>query len=218
MVYVSTSRSYAAQHRFKVGGVESRRRLKGRLSDYNGRSASGDEWYFCNVIEVADFRKTEMRIDDIIGRFRDKKEKELYIMSYQHLLYIVNFICTHHNEEVTTLNEMLKDVIEKLEDDDVDVFIPDPIPSNSFEITRVEFGQRVGTTVIQTSGTRANKIQLMAEFEKYVKSLPDDEREINRKELFDDLSKNFAFNKNDAWVWLKEFISEYEKTFVLKYR
>ncbi|CCV02528.1 hypothetical protein IIV31_156R [Armadillidium vulgare iridescent virus] len=68
------------------------------------------------------------------------------------------------------------------------------------------------------SSIRANKIQLIAEFEKYVKSLPDEEREINRKELFDDLSKNFAFNKNDAWVWLKEFISEYEKTFVLKYR
>ncbi len=27
----------AAQHRFKVGGVEGRRRLRGRLSDYNGR-------------------------------------------------------------------------------------------------------------------------------------------------------------------------------------
>ncbi len=29
--------SYAAQHRFKVGGVEGRRRLRGRLSDYNGK-------------------------------------------------------------------------------------------------------------------------------------------------------------------------------------
>ncbi len=76
LIYISTSVSYAAQHRFKVGGVEGRRRLRGRLSDYNGRSASGDEWYFCNLIDVADFRKAEGRIEDIIGKFRDKKIKK----------------------------------------------------------------------------------------------------------------------------------------------
>ncbi len=90
LIYISTSVSYAAQHRFKVGGVEGRRRLRGRLSDYNGRSASGDEWYFCNLIDVADFRKAEGRIEDIIGKFRDKKDKEIYIMPYRKLLKSLN--------------------------------------------------------------------------------------------------------------------------------
>ncbi len=34
---------------------------------------------------------------------------------------------------------------------------------------------------------------------------------INRKELFDDLSRLYNFNRNDAWVWLKEFIENQEE-------
>lgn len=216
LVYISTSQSYAAQHRFKVGGVEGRRRLKGRLSDYNGRSATGDEWYFCNLFDVADYRKAEGRIEDVIGKFRDKKDKEIYILPYRKLLKIIELICKNYTVEISTLNVMLKD-IDEFEDADLCVVIPDPIPQSTFKITRVEFGKSVDTTIIQG---KATKIQLIQEFEKYIQSLPSDENEINRKELFDDLSRLYSFNKNDAWVWLKEFIEskEDEKTFVLKYR
>lgn len=218
IIYISTSKSYAAQHRFKVGGVEGRRRLKGRLSDYNGRSASGDEWYFCNLIDVADFRKAEGRIEDIIGKFRDKKDKEIYIIPYRKLLKIVELICKNYTAEVSTLNSMLKDIVDEFEDADLLPTIPEEIPQSTFKITRVEFGKNVGTTIIQG---KATKTQLIQEFEKYIQSLPNDETEINRKELFDDLSRFYTFNKNDAWVWLKEFMEnkgEGDKTFILKYR
>ncbi len=40
-----------------------------------------------------------------------------------------------------------------------------------------------------------------------------------RKELFDDLSRLYNFNRNDAWVWLKRiYKNQEEKTFILKYR
>ncbi len=45
---------------------------------------------FCNLIDVADFRKAEGRIEDIIGKFRDKKDKEIYIMPYRKLLKVMN--------------------------------------------------------------------------------------------------------------------------------
>ncbi len=215
LIYISTSVSYAAQHRFKVGGVEGRRRLRGRLSDYNGRSASGDEWYFCNLIDVADFRKAEGRIEDISGKFRDKKDKEIYIMPYRKLLKVIELICQNYTIEVSTLNAMLKDIVDEFEDDAVPL-IPDAIPQSTFKITRVEFGKNVDTTIIQGKATKA---QLIKEFEKYIQTLSVDENEINRKELFDDLSRLYNFNRNDAWVWLKEFIeNQEEKTFILKYR
>ncbi|QMS79513.1 hypothetical protein IIV6-T1_414 [Invertebrate iridescent virus 6] len=215
LIYISTSVSYAAQHRFKVGGVEGRRRLRGRLSDYNGRSASGDEWYFCHLIDVADFRKAEGRIKDIIGKFRDKKDKEIYIMPYRKLLKVIELICQNYTIEVSTLNAMLKDIVDEFEDDAVPL-IPDAIPQSTFKITRVEFGKNVDTTIIQGKATKA---QLIKEFEKYIQTLSVDENEINRKELFDDLFRLYNFNRNDAWVWLKEFIeSQEEKTFILKYR
>ncbi len=40
------------------------------------------------------------------------------------------------------------------------------------------------------------KDQLILEFEKYIQTLSVDENEINRKELFDNLSKLYNFNKN----------------------
>src|SRR5579864_7937826 len=43
VIYISTSRAYAAQNRFKVGGVEHVDKLKSRFATYNGRSAAGDE-------------------------------------------------------------------------------------------------------------------------------------------------------------------------------
>ncbi len=115
-----------------VGGVEGRRRLRGRLSDYNGRSASGDEWYFCNLIDVADFRKAEGRIEDIIGKFRDKKDKEIYIMPYRKLLKVIELICQNYTIEVSTLNAMLKDIVDEFEDDAVPL-IPDAIPQSTFK-------------------------------------------------------------------------------------
>ncbi len=72
LIYISTSVSYAAQHRFKVGGVEGRRRLRGRLSDYNGRSASGDECIFVIDRCCTHFRKAEGE-SKIIGKFRIKR-------------------------------------------------------------------------------------------------------------------------------------------------
>ncbi len=174
LIYISTSVSYAAQHRFKVGGVEGRRRLRGRLSDYNGRSASGDEWYFCNLIDVADFRKAEGRIEDIIGKFRDKKDKEIYIMPYRKLLKVIELICQNYTIEVSTLNAMLKDIVDEFEDDAVPL-IPDAIPQSTFKITRVEFGKNVDTTIIQGKATKA---QLIKELEKYIQTLSVDENEI----------------------------------------
>ncbi len=59
----------------------------------------------------------------------------------------------------------------------------------------------------QASKINATKDQLILEFEKYIQTLSVDENEINRKELFDNLSKLYNFNKNNAWIWLKEFIN-----------
>ena len=76
VIYISTSRAYAAQNRFKVGGVEHVDKLKSRFATYNGRSAAGDEWYFSDIFKVDSFKACEKRIEDVLGRFRDKKERK----------------------------------------------------------------------------------------------------------------------------------------------
>jgi hypothetical protein len=82
VIYIATSQNYARQNRFKIGGVESTDKLASRFSTYNSRSAAGDEWYYSDTFLVADYRQIESRLKDLVGRFRDKKSKEIYVMHY----------------------------------------------------------------------------------------------------------------------------------------
>jgi len=80
VIYIATSDNYARQNRFKVGGVKERKSLKGRLTTYNGRSAGGDMFYYTNIWMVVEYRQIEDRLKCLLGRFRDKPPKEMYIM------------------------------------------------------------------------------------------------------------------------------------------
>jgi hypothetical protein len=88
VVYIATSTSYANQNRFKVGGVESLDKLASRLSTYNTGSASGDLFYYAEWFLVHNYKEIEDRLKDLLGRFRDQKPKEIYIMHYHNLFNI----------------------------------------------------------------------------------------------------------------------------------
>jgi len=114
IIYIATSHNYAKQNRFKVGGVGSQKLLKRRLSCYNGRSASGDEWYFTDLFPVADFPQVESRVKDAIGRFRDKKNKEIYVLHYLSLVQTVLYLCQNYNNEVKKINTELTEYVNLL--------------------------------------------------------------------------------------------------------
>ena len=148
VIYISTSRAYAAQNRFKVGGVEHVDKLKSRFATYNGRSAAGDEWYFSDIFKVASFKACEKRIEDVLGRFRDKKEKEMYVMHYVDLSRYLDFICEHYENELETFNEELNDLIANLNRRHLEPTIPKPYEGTTAIITRIvkgvprKFGRR----------------------------------------------------------------------------
>ena len=66
VIYIATSPSYAKQNRFKVGGVESTEKLKGRLSTYNSRSAKGDDFFYSDIFIVANYRQIEDRLKSLM--------------------------------------------------------------------------------------------------------------------------------------------------------
>ena len=84
VVYISTSENYAMQNRSKPGGVDRLELLRSRLSTYNSRSAKGDEWFFFEWFMVADYHQVESRLKDVLSRFRDKKNKEMYVLHLSH--------------------------------------------------------------------------------------------------------------------------------------
>src|SRR5579864_8393052 len=211
VIYISTSRAYAAQNRFKVGGVEHVDKLKSRFATYNGRSAAGDEWYFSDIFKVASFKACEKRIEDVLGRFRDKKEKEMYVMHYVDLSRYLDFICEHYENELETFNKELNDLIANLNRRHLEPTIPKPYEGTTAIITRIVKGVPTNTR-IESSVEELFKQRIRL----YLDSLPSSIEELKRAELFERIP--FQFNRNEGWKWLKQVVSSYKPDLTVKYR
>jgi hypothetical protein len=211
IIYISTSKAYANQNRFKIGGVESMTKLKPRFSNYNGRSSVDDEWYYSDIFKVASFKAAEKRIEDIIGRFREKKSKEIYLMHYSNLRQQIEWICEHYEDDVDNFNEELDILINNLNRHHLRPIVPPPYQGTSATITRIINGIPINTTIESTIEDKfKDKIKV------YLDTLEPTITEIRRTDLFEQVP--FNFNKIEAWRWLKEIISTHKPDVNLRYR
>lgn len=211
VIYISTSRAYAKQNRFKVGGVEHVDKLKSRFSVYNGRSAAGDEWYFSDVFKVANFKACEKRIEDVLGRFRDKKEKEIYVMHYTDLLRYLKFICDNYEDELETFNADLSELINNLNRHHAEPAVPKPYEGTTATIVRIVKGVPMNTRI-----ESAVEELFKEKVREYLDTLPSTTTELRRSDLFERMP--FQFNKISGWKWLKEIVPEYKPEVTIKYK
>jgi hypothetical protein len=183
VVYIATSRNYANQNRFKPGGVESIEKLTSRFSTYNSRSAAGDEWYYSDTFLVADYRQIEARLKDLLGRFRDKKGKEIYILHYTNMRYIVEYLCNHYNDEVDEVNAKLTEFISNLGSRHLRPVVPPPQQVAYANITTLREDGSATNTTLQASSQEDFAELLRA----YISGLGSNTTEITKKKVFDDL-------------------------------
>lgn len=181
VVYIATSHSYANQNRFKVGGVESVNKLQSRMSTYNSRSAAGDDFYYSDIFLVADYRQIETRLKSLMLRFRDRASKEIYVLHYSNIQYIVRYFCDHYNEELDYVNDHLFQFIENLNHYTLRPVVPDKTSFNYASITSCQEDGSVHVSTIQTD----SRSELVKRIEEYVESLRC--TEISKKEVFDGL-------------------------------
>ena len=181
VVYIATSQSYANQNRFKVGGVESVSKLQSRLTTYNSRSAAGDDFYFSDVFLVADYRQIETRLKSLMLRFRDRASKEIYVLHYSNIQYIVKYFCDHYNEELDYVNDHLLQFIDNLNRYTLRPVVPEKTSFNYASITSCQEDGSVHVSTIQTD----SRSELVRRIEEYVEGLRC--TEISKKEVFDGL-------------------------------
>jgi hypothetical protein len=171
-------------------------RLDPRFSNYNGRSASGDEWYYCDIFKVANFRQCEKRIADVLGRFKDKQEKEIYVMHYTNLKHYLGFICDHYDEEIESFNKDLDSMIDNLNRNQMKPIVPNPYQ---------------GTSATSTIEERFKEMIRV-----YLDTLPPTKKEVTKEECFAAIP--FTFNKNNGWRWLKEVVPKHKPEITVKYK
>jgi prophage antirepressor-like protein len=178
-IYISTSKAYANQNRYKVGGVEGMDKLKPRFSGYNGRSSVDDMWYYSDLFKVANFRECEKRINDVLGRFRERKSKEIYVLHYKDLRRYVEWITQHYEDEIEKFNEELDMLIGNLNRRQLRPVIPPPYQGTSATITRIVDGIPINTTIDDSV-----EEQFKHKIKVYLDTLDSTPKIIKRTDLF----------------------------------
>ncbi|CCV01995.1 hypothetical protein IIV22A_151R [Invertebrate iridescent virus 22] len=210
VLYIATSQNYARQNRFKVGGVENTQKLDSRLSVYNSRSASGDEWYYSDTFLVADYHQIESRLKDLLGRFRDKKSKEIYILHYSNIKYICEYLSTHYNDEIDEVNQKLTEFISNLNSYQLRPIVPPPICIRFANITTLKEDGTTTSTTLQSK----SKEDFINKLTDYIHQLDECTTQISKKKVFDDLK--VKKDRKDKYPVLKSLLSQLRPDVVLK--
>ena len=140
--------------------------------------------YYCDTFLVADYRQIEARLKDLLGRFRDKKGKEIYILHYTNLNYIIKYLCEHYNEEVDEVNAKLTEFISNLHPQRLRPVIPEACNIQFANITTLEEDGTVTNTTFHTTSEKEFKDKL----ENYISKLSATTTELVKKKVFDDLN------------------------------
>jgi hypothetical protein len=179
IIYIATSYAYSKQNRFKVGGTSTIESMEGRLSNYNTGRAIGDEMFFVEWYTVCCYKDIEKRLDTLIGKFRDKKSKEIYIMHYTNLKYIVEYIVNHYDEEVAEINTKLEQFIKNL---DIRTLKPSVVHPKHLNRVHIQIAGNPDV-VIETNV----KTEFIKRLEEYVQTMDQNIKAVRVKDVLDKL-------------------------------
>jgi prophage antirepressor-like protein len=216
IVYIATTKTYAKQNRFKVGGVKSRSLLRGRLSTYNTGRPAGDKMYYAYISETTDYQHLEQRIKRIIGDHIDTNE--MYNLHYDSLQPLVEYLSDRFDEEVTyhksLFETLLKDTLTK------EPRIPDPILLNGAEFRKIKNGQVVSVQLLDfdemSEDDKADFVKgVLEEFSVF----KGEASVIERKEFESYLLQHHKtkFNKRSLWSVTKVVANKLKKRFNIKH-
>jgi T5orf172 domain len=106
VVYVATTKTYALNNRFKIGGVKSLSLLKSRLSTYNSGRPVGDKMYYAHIVSCVNYTHLEAKIKEVLGAHREVEDAEVYNLHYNDVNFSSTFslLATTKKSIYTTKN------------------------------------------------------------------------------------------------------------------
>lgn len=160
---------------------------------------SEDLFYYSDTFTVSDYHQIESRLKDLLGCFRNKKEKEMYRLHYTDLRYIVDYLCNHYSEEVDEVNAKLTQFIANLNKRKLRPVVPPALHSYLTSVTCLNKDGTVDCTTIQTSSFE-EMVTL------YISKLSETTTEITKKKVFDDLQ--IKKDRKDKFPVLKAILAQ----------
>jgi prophage antirepressor-like protein len=210
VVYVATTKTYALNNRFKIGGVKSMSLLKGRLSTYNSGRPIGDKMYYAHIVSCVNYTHLEAKIKEVLGAHREVEDAEVYNLHYNDVKFFVDFLSTRYNEEIdpheTRIDELVANVL------NLKPVVPEPIVLNGAELRSVINGRPSSTVKVDFDAM--DEIEQNEWLKRVLREVKDsksgDTITIERRSLFDEMERNYAakFNKTRMWSRLKPIAND----------
>ena len=180
VIYIATTELYARNNNFKSGGVDETNKLKSRLSTYNTGRVKDDLFYYSDIFMVSNYHIIEAQLKNLLGRFRDKKEKEMYRLHYTDMRYIVNYLCKRDGEDVEEVNSKLTQFIANLNKRNLRPIVPPPNTTYLTSVTHLKADGTVDNATIQSNSFEDA-------VKDYIRTLDPNTTVISKKKVFDDL-------------------------------
>jgi len=210
VVYIATTKTYALNNRFKIGGVKSMSLLKGRLSTYNSGRPVGDKMYYAHIVSCVNYTHLEAKMKEILGAHREVEDAEVYNLHYTDVKFFVDFLSTRYNEEIdlheTRIDELVANVL------NLKPVVPDPLVLNGAELRSIVNGIETQTVKVDfdTMDDDEQNEWLKRVLQEIKDSKSGDTITIERRSLFDEMERNYAakFNKTKMWSRLKPIAND----------
>jgi prophage antirepressor-like protein len=206
IIYIATTKAYAKQNRFKIGGVKSRFLLKPRLCTYNTGRSDGDKMYFAFITETSDYHHLEQRINKIIGDHKEHTGAEMYNLHYDSLYPLIEYLADRFDEEIkyhkVLFDKLIKETLNK------DPTVPVPLILNGAEYKKYKDGVAVSTQILDFDEMDENtkKKFVSVIFQDFVDFKGEDA--LFRKDFEKYVIQNAKakFNKRVLWSYLKQIL------------
>jgi hypothetical protein len=153
--------------------------LESRLCTYNSRSSIGDPFYYAEWFLVHKHSDIETRLGNLLGKFREKRNKEMYVLNYAKLLQILEYIVNHYNEETDEINDHLAELIASLDPKMVPV-VPEVKCLKSIKI------ESVGQPTVKIEAN--TDLEIVQKLEEYFTRMDSQVTSVTFKSIFDALN------------------------------
>jgi prophage antirepressor-like protein len=210
VVYVATTKTYALNNRFKIGGVKSMSLLKSRLSTYNSGRPVGDKMYYAHIVSCVNYVHLEAKIKEVLGAHREVEDAEVYNLHYNDVKFFVDFLSTRYNEEIDLHDEKLDQLVSNVLN--LKPVVPEPLVLNGAELRSVINGRPSSTVKVDFDAM--DEIEQNEWLKRVLQEVKDsksgDTITIERRSLFDEMERNYAakFNKTRMWSRLKPIAND----------
>jgi hypothetical protein len=197
-IYIATTGEYARKNIFKIGKTDN---LKTRLATYNSGRIEDDLLYYCFFEKVYNINKVENFINNLLEDFKEKRNKENFVLHYTYLEPLVKLVIKNINEPYKYINDLIRNKL-------LNIYSLKPVIPVSIEIDeRGLFIKELENIVISTINEFIKENKFNITRKEIIERINNNHQEIikNKSEWWKNIKSILKWQSNNSPITFKKF-------------